>query len=140
MWCRDELLWCQFKYLSKLAIAWLIKYSVNPSLIKRYGHTHQQLALVLLAEIDQVKLFWYMLDCGVYVTSPKQFEPWKIPTVMNGQCCLILELLLYKFKIGYNAVETTKNVCCVNGVDEVNQSTVTRWLKKFCLGCKVRLP
>ena len=28
--------------------------------------------------------------------------------------------------------------CCAKGEDAVNHNTVTRWLKKFCLGCKNR--
>ena len=54
---------------------------------------------------------------------------------MNIQCILTGELLLYKFKLGYNAAQATKNICCVEGESAVNHSTVTRWLKKFHFGC-----
>ena len=52
------------------------------------------------------------------------------------QCSLIQELMLYKFKLGYNTAETNKNVCFAKGEDTVNHSTVISWVKKFCSGCK----
>ena len=55
---------------------------------------------------------------------------------MNMQCSLIWELILHKFKIGHNAAEAIKNNSCVKGKRAVNHSTVTRWFKKFCSGCK----
>ena len=33
-------------------------------------------------------------------------------------------------------MEATKNISCMKGKGEVNESTVTRWLEKFCLDCK----
>ena len=53
---------------------------------------------------------------------------------MNMQCSLIWEL--YEFKVSHNATETTKNSCCVKCEVAIDHSTVTRWLKKFCSGCK----
>ena len=53
-------------------------------------------------------------------------------TLMNVQHSLIQEL--YKFYLGYSAVETIKNVCCVKVA--VHHRTIIRQLKKFCLGCK----
>ena len=44
---------------------------------------------------------------------------------------LIQELVLYKFEMGHNVAEAIKIICCTNG-----ERTVTRWFKKFCLGCK----
>ena len=38
--------------------------------------------------------------------------------------------------MGYNVANATKNISCTKGEDAVDQSTVTRWFKKFCLGCK----
>ena len=35
--------------------------------------------------------------------------------------------MLYESKVGHNAVEGTKNICCGKGT--VDQS---RWFKKFC--------
>ena len=32
---------------------------------------------------------------------------------MNVQC--FQEFMLYKFELGYNAMETTKNICCTKG-------------------------
>ena len=57
-------------------------------------------------------------------------------TQMNIQCNLIWELLLYKFQVGYNAVEATKIICCTNCEVPVDHNTVTRWFKKFCSDCK----
>ena len=35
-----------------------------------------------------------------------------------------------------NAVEATKNICCMKGEGTVDRNTVTRRFKKFCSGCK----
>ena len=40
----------------------------------------------------------------------------------------------YKVELGYNAVEATKNIYCVKSL--VDPITVTRWFKKFHLGCR----
>ena len=100
----------------------------------------------------------FVLVCSSYIIWMKQFKLWKVPIVVssivvvgeltyyalcnlktmqiNIQCSLIWELMIYKFKLGHNAVEATRNICCVKGEDTVDQSTVTKWLKKFCSGCK----
>ena len=52
---------------------------------------------------------------------------------MNEHCNLIQELILYK---GHNLSETTKNICCMKSEGTVDNSTVTRWFKKFYLSCK----
>ena len=44
--------------------------------------------------------------------------------------------MLYKFKLGHNAAEATKNICYMKGKDAVDHNTIDRWWKKFCLGCK----
>ena len=49
---------------------------------------------------------------------------------------LIEELMLYESELGNNAAEATKTICCAKGEGAVDDSTVTRWLKKFCSGCK----
>ena len=41
--------------------------------------------------------------------------------------------MLHKFKLGYNATEA---IFCAKDEGIIDQSTVTRWFKKFCLGCK----
>ena len=52
------------------------------------------------------------------------------------QDSLIQEFILYKFKLGHNAAEATKNICCVkNEGAAVDQSIVSRQ-KKFCSDCK----
>ena len=35
-----------------------------------------------------------------------------------------------------NIMITTKNICCTKGVGTVDHSSVSRYLKKFCLCCK----
>ena len=45
---------------------------------------------------------------------------------MNVQHSLIRELIFYKFKLGSNAWQTAKNICCVKGKDTVDHSSVTR--------------
>ena len=55
---------------------------------------------------------------------------------INMQCCLIWDLILYKFELGHNTSQASKNICCIKSDDAGDHSTVTRWLKKFCLGCK----
>ena len=39
--------------------------------------------------------------------------------------------MLYEFKQGHNAAEATKNICWVKGEGAVDDSAVTRWLKKI---------
>ena len=48
---------------------------------------------------------------------------------MNVQPSLIQECMFYK-------LEAIKNICCVKGKVAVDHSSVTRWFKKFCSGCK----
>ena len=52
------------------------------------------------------------------------------------QHCLIWELMLYKFNLGHNTMEATKNIFCGKGEDAFDRCTVTTWFKKFCLGFK----
>ena len=58
------------------------------------------------------------------------------PTQRNVLYCLIWKLMPYKLKLGHNATETAKNICCAKGEGTGDYSKVTRWLKKFHLGCK----
>ena len=44
---------------------------------------------------------------------------------MNIQLSLIWEIILYKFKLGYNTQKTTKNIFCAKGEGAVDCSTVT---------------
>ena len=44
--------------------------------------------------------------------------------------------MLYKFKLGHNAMEETKNICCAKGDEAVEHSIAIRWSKKFWSGCK----
>ena len=53
----------------------------------------------------------------------------------NVQHSLIWEHMLYKFKLGHNAMEATKNIFCAKGESAVDCSTVTRSLKKFSGSC-----
>ena len=52
------------------------------------------------------------------------------------QMNLIWELLLDKFELGHNTAEAPKNICCVKGEGAIDHISVTRWFKKFYLGCK----
>ena len=47
-------------------------------------------------------------------------------TQMNEQHSLIQKLMIYKFKLGYNAADSTRNDCCVIGQGAVDHSTITR--------------
>ena len=49
---------------------------------------------------------------------------------------LIQELMLYKFNLGYSATKATKNISCIKAEGTVDHGTVTKWFKKFHLGCK----
>ena len=44
---------------------------------------------------------------------------------LNVQLSLIQEFMLYEFKLGHNAAEATKNICCMKGED-TDHNTVTR--------------
>ena len=61
------------------------------------------------------------------------FTQWVIKQ-MKVKCSLIWELIHYKFELGHNTVEATKNICFARSEVAVNQNT--RWLKKVSLGCK----
>ena len=54
---------------------------------------------------------------------------------MNVQCSLIWEHVLYEVKLENNAMEMTK-MTCAKSECAVEHSAVTRWVEKFCLGCK----
>ena len=44
--------------------------------------------------------------------------------------------MLSEFELGYNFTKATKNICCAKSEEAVDHSVVTRWFKKFYLGCK----
>ena len=50
---------------------------------------------------------------------------------MNVQRSRIREIMHYKFELGRNSAEVTKNICCEKGEGAVDPSTVNRWLKNF---------
>ena len=52
--------------------------------------------------------------------------------MMNVPCSLIQKLMVYEFKLDHDATEATKNIWCSKDESTVNDSTVTRWFKKFC--------
>ena len=102
-----------------------------------------------------------MLGRCVYITGQNQFKLWLVPAVvgsivvvgalpycallhcvcdlkssqMNMQFGLIWEFMFYEFKLGHNDTELIKNIWYVKGEGAVD-CTVTRWFKKFFLGCK----
>ena len=53
---------------------------------------------------------------------------------VNVQHSLIWEFMLYKFTLCHKAAEATKNICCAKSEEIIDQSTVTRWFKKFHSG------
>ena len=55
---------------------------------------------------------------------------------MNVQSSIIWELALYRFELGHNAAEVTKNILCMKVKGAVDYSIVTRLFKEFCLGYK----
>ena len=45
--------------------------------------------------------------------------------------------MLYEFKLSYNPVEVTKNICCEKGESTVDHSTVSnQMVEEILLGCK----
>ena len=44
--------------------------------------------------------------------------------------------MFYMFKIGHNSVNAVKIICCAYSDGAVDHKKVTRWFKKFHLGCK----
>ena len=44
--------------------------------------------------------------------------------------------MLYDLELSQNAAEDTKNICCAKDGVAVDHSTVTWWLKNFCMGCR----
>ena len=59
-----------------------------------------------------------------------------IASQMNMQRIFTRAVRLYRFKLGQNATEAAKKICCAKDKGIVNRSTVARWLKKFCLAYK----
>ena len=49
---------------------------------------------------------------------------------------LIQELVLNEIELGHNTTEATKNICCTKDEGELVHSKVTKWFKRFHLGCK----
>ena len=45
--------------------------------------------------------------------------------------------MLYEFELYHNAAKATKNICGVKGESTFDHSTVIKYFKKFCLGCKI---
>ena len=44
--------------------------------------------------------------------------------------------MYYKFKLGHNAADTTKNICFAKGDGTVDHNTVNRWSLIFRSDCK----
>ena len=47
-----------------------------------------------------------------------------------------VQLMHYVFKLGLNAREANKNICCMKSEGAIGHIKVTRWFKKFCSGWK----
>ena len=55
---------------------------------------------------------------------------------INMQSSLMNNLMFYVFKLGCNTTKATENTFWAKGEGAVDYNTVTRWFKKFYLGCK----
>ena len=60
-------------------------------------------------------------------------------------CCAVgtqslREFMLYEFEPGYDATETTKNICCSKDESAIDYSTVARWLKNFARFARIAKP
>ena len=53
---------------------------------------------------------------------------------MNFQRCRIREFMFYEFGQGHKGAKATKKISCVKGEGAVEQSTLTRCFKIYCLG------
>ena len=79
--------------------------------------------LVLLA-VSRLLVCWHVVHCLT-------------PSVIGKpHCNLIQDHMLYVFEQGHYAAETAKKICCAKGESAIDLSTLPRWLKKFCTGCK----
>ena len=81
--------------------------------------------------VDSIVVVCALTHCALFISmcNLKAIQ-------MNVQWSLIQEFMLYKFTLGHNVVEVSKNICCVKAEGVVDHSTVTWWLKKFHSGCK----
>ena len=93
---------------------------------------------LLIGWIKSFTIFWYMLVSSMHIMQPKQFKSQKLSamigsimvvgavtccvflhsmcnlkaTKMNVQYSLIHKLMLYKYQLGHNTAEATKNLLC----------------------------
>ena len=74
--------------------------------------------------VDDIMVVGVLTCCTLYYSKAAQ---------MNVQC---RELKFYKFEMGHNTTETTKNLCCMKDEGAVDHSTITRYFKKFYWSCK----
>ena len=51
-------------------------------------------------------------------------------------CCNVVVDVMISYTLGHHAVEAAKNIYWANDDGAFEDSTVTRWLKKFGSGCK----
>ena len=109
--------------------------------------------LKLLGLVKSFAIFSPVLVCGMYITWPQQFKPWKVSTVvisiavvgvlthsaffysvcdlktaqMNMQRSLIWEFMHYEFESGHNATtDAAKNLCYVKSKGAVHYGTIIR--------------
>ena len=96
---------------------------LQPQPTGQSSHSSFLLWLVILLKLASWHIGHCLTQCDLKVAE------------MNIQHSLILEFMLYKFELGYNAVEVTKNIFYEKSEGSVDGSTVNRWLKKFCYSC-----
>ena len=76
------------------------------TLIYAYTHTYIYIYIYvhILGWIKGFTIFWYVLDCDMHFTCPKQFNQQKVPTVVGSKVvgtitlCALLLHVMYDFK------------------------------------------
>ena len=117
------------------------------SLIKRWSFMSLWKKNGCLTKVNKsFVIFWYILQLaryllwlvvGVLTHCPLLYFLCDLkPSQMNVQHNLIQQIMPYDFEMSHNAAEATKNICCTKDERAVDHSIITRWFKKFCLGCK----
>ena len=105
----------------------------------------------MIKNTSESQKFCNISVCASLYQGTKAIHPWQVPDVivsilvvdmliyfallysecnlkatqMNRQHSLIQEHMFYTFELGYNAMEATRNICCVKHEDTVDHSTVT---------------
>ena len=89
-----------------------------------------------MTKADQAVVDSIVVVCVLICCALLYFMCYLKVSQKNVQHSLLWELISYKFEIGDNVMETTKNVYCLKGDGVVDHSSVTIWFKKFRSGWK----